>query len=339
MFRLTIIAVLHLPILLVGCAAPRVPVDPKPAWNGGRRAEAVEIGTETRPVGDRIAIPLIDGLPERIDVVAKVGGHAITAADLVAHVRQKYPNELQAALDNLIDSHIIATEAKRLGIDVDEPLIEAEREAKELVARKRARIEMGADANFERYVESEMQMSLHEYRDAERRQLREKYLYSRIIRYHQIAEDRARFRVILVERRDLAEKLLDELERGADFAILAKQHSLQAAADEGGLVPWLCRSAMTPGVADIAFSLEPNQVGPLTIIRDEEGRYRYQIIKLLDKKLGRRVDYAEVRGEVEASLKAGPVTQFEWIQWKLLRGSLYDIENRLSPGRVEAPSR
>ncbi|MGA2654665.1 MAG: SurA N-terminal domain-containing protein, partial [Gammaproteobacteria bacterium] len=63
----------------------------------------------------------------------------------------------------------------------------------------------------------------------------------------------------------LAEKLMQELKNGADFAALAKQYSADpGSAEQGGDLGWFGRGMMVPQFEEAVFTAEPNSlVGPI----------------------------------------------------------------------------
>lgn len=76
---------------------------------------------------------------------------------------------------------------------------------------------------------------------------------------------RARLRLILVSREDLARELLAQMrEEGRDFADLARQHSLHESRDRGGLLGLVRRRQLAPHVAEAVFTTAAGEIaGPL----------------------------------------------------------------------------
>ncbi len=56
-----------------------------------------------------------------------------------------------------------------------------------------------------------------------------------------------------------AQRIIEELEDGADFSELAKKHSQDAKRRKGGDWGWVERKSLVPALADIAFELEPGE--------------------------------------------------------------------------------
>lgn len=96
----------------------------------------------------------------------------------------------------------------------------------------------------------------------------------------------------------LAEDLAKQLEAGADFAELAKAHSADAYAAEGGQWPATDRIDLSPEFASILFDAPENKVvGPL---EDANG---FTIAVVTNKQLGPPPPLAKVREEIEERVR------------------------------------
>ncbi len=81
---------------------------------------------------------------------------------------------------------------------------------------------------------------------------------------HHAELDRARLRVILVPSEDTARELLEQLREGRDFAQLARQHSQDPSASQGGDLGEVRRSRLSPTLAEKVFGSRPGEaVGPV----------------------------------------------------------------------------
>ena len=95
---------------------------------------------------------------------------------------------------------------------------------------------------------------------------------------------------ILVSDKALAEELLQQLKAGADFAALAKEHSLdKESVAHGGLLPWFSRGQMEAHFEEAAFSLEPGQIS--SVIETSHG---YHIIRAEGKEPAKKQSFSEV---------------------------------------------
>lgn len=84
---------------------------------------------------------------------------------------------------------------------------------------------------------------------------------------------------ILLATWDAAEEALADIQGGADFATLARERSTDSdTAPNGGDLGWLPRGYMPPEFDDVAFALQPGEVGgPVQTI------YGWHIIKVLER--------------------------------------------------------
>lgn len=97
----------------------------------------------------------------------------------------------------------------------------------------------------------------------------------------------------------LAERLVDELEKGADFEALAKEHSKDAYATEGGKVEKTKRTDLSPAFAAIMMETPEGKIlGPL-----EDGR-GFTIVRLDKKHYGPTPPLSKVRKAVEGRVRA-----------------------------------
>lgn len=78
------------------------------------------------------------------------------------------------------------------------------------------------------------------------------------------------------EARALAERLRAEIEGGADFASVAREHSEDGSADEGGDVGTLGRGRLAAAYEQAAFALAPNAIAPVV-----ETEFGFHVIQRL----------------------------------------------------------
>jgi len=108
-------------------------------------------------------------------------------------------------------------------------------------------------------------------------------------------EFEVRARHILVPTEAEAKAILVELNKGTDFAELARQKSKDpGAAAQGGDLGYFTKDQMVPEFAEIAFKLEKGQLSePI------KTQFGWHIIKVEDKRKKPAPDFAQVKDQIE----------------------------------------
>ncbi len=112
--------------------------------------------------------------------------------------------------------------------------------------------------------------------------------------------EEARLRIIFFKGEDgikKAEDVLGRIKGGADFSDMAKKHSEDPAAKEGGDIGFVKKGHMLPAIENAAFSLKKGEVSG--VIKADAG---YYIIKIEDRKEPTYIPIEKVREEIEKSL-------------------------------------
>jgi peptidyl-prolyl cis-trans isomerase C len=108
-------------------------------------------------------------------------------------------------------------------------------------------------------------------------------------------EQEVRARHILVETEDEAKAIRTELDKGADFAALAKEKSKDTgAAAEGGDLGYFTKDQMVPEFADAAFKLEKGAISDPV-----KSSFGWHIIKVEDKRMRPVPEFDKVRSQLE----------------------------------------
>lgn len=89
---------------------------------------------------------------------------------------------------------------------------------------------------------------------------------------------RVRASHILVKKKKEAQKIMDKIKSGEDFAALAKEYSIDGSAQNGGDLDYFPKGKMVKPFEDAAFALEIGEVSDIV-----ETDYGFHIIKLTDK--------------------------------------------------------
>lgn len=130
-------------------------------------------------------------------------------------------------------------------------------------------------------------------------------------------EEEVRARHILLDNREAADEVVADLENGADFAALAKEHSKGPSGPSGGDLGYFSKQSMVPAFSDAAFKLAAGETSPPVqtqfgwhVIRVEDRRnrpvpplnqVRDQIYQLLISEAQRDI-YDEMRAKASVDL-------------------------------------
>lgn len=200
-------------------------------------------------------------------VVATIDGDDITLNLVLAMMSQlppQYRNQpfevlYEPVLDDIIDTRLAATAAKRSGI-ADDPLIEelAQRAYDRVMAEAWISLEIQQNITDEmveaQYAELAGDMTLREEISA---------------------------RHILVASEDEAKAIITRLNNGEDFATLAIELSTGPSAPNGGNLGFFKRGDMVPSFSDAAFLLEVESYSEAPV----ESSFGWHVIKVDDKRV------------------------------------------------------
>ena len=93
-------------------------------------------------------------------------------------------------------------------------------------------------------------------------------------------EEEVHAKHILVESEDQAKQIITDLEKGGDFAALAKQYSKDPGAADGGDLGFFKKNEMVPAFADAAFALKPGQFTHTPV----HTQFGWHVILLVDRR-------------------------------------------------------
>ncbi len=298
------------------------------------------------------AAVMVDG------VVAVVNDRVITYSEVMEYVRPLLANlrrntrgdeffaKLQqtqrAALEDLIDQALILDEFQQKGFSMPENL--TDNYINSLIER-----DYGGDREaFLKSLEAQG-LPLSRFRE----QIRDRHIIQamhgrqternivispyRIEKYYQDNQDKfrvgdqIRLRMIVIrrdpaapatpvedQRQQLATKIWEQLEAGADFENLAREYSQGKEAAQGGDWGWIGRDVLRQELNEVAFQLPPHTHSP--VITTDDG---YYILQVDEVKPAHVKPLAEVRSEIEVTLlqEQRAKMQQDWI--KQLRAKAY----------------
>ncbi len=254
--------------------------------------------------------------PLRAQLMAQYPRRGAEYEKLLAEARSKI-------LDELIDRELIMFEFKTLGATIPPRVIQEE------VDRQINELYNGDETKFREEL-GRARLTMEGYREITRRKLIVQAMRSRKFsdaapptpaevqaEYNEtkevmrdITKDKITFMKIFIPREgadlaakpeaqlELAEMLAKQLNEGGNFEELAKQHSADAFAAEGGKWPEQNRADLSPEFATITFDAPLNKIiGPL---EDPAG---YTVIKVLSRELGPPPELSKVRDIIEERVR------------------------------------
>ncbi len=218
------------------------------------------------------------------DIVASVNGKKITA-DLLDKVMQQAPAGTPTAdpkarlgvLDKLIDVEIVAQEAEKQGLaDTDEFKLNMEmlRKQQLYVSLMRKDVIDGVKVTPEE-VKATYEKDKAKY----------------------VSSEEVQASHILVDTEEEAKKIKEQLDKGADFATLAKEKSKCPSAPRGGDLGSFGKGRMVPEFEKVAFGLKVGEISAPV-----KTQFGWHIIKVTGTKPAKTKEFDEVKAEIEQKL-------------------------------------
>jgi peptidyl-prolyl cis-trans isomerase C len=224
-------------------------------------------------------------------VMARVDGYDIHGSQVMAQIRRLPAQTQQMPLEKLVpmmveamvNTHLIQLAAERDHLQ-DDPEVKTRLAA--------------ALSDIERAVYIERLVS----KDVTEAKLHADY-ESYIKTMPQREEINARH--ILVKTEPEAKQIITQLERGADFAKLAKDKSIDPAGkDSGGDLGWFTKDQMVQEFATAAFALKKGQFTKTPV----KTRFGWHVIKLVDRRAAPPPSFDEVKQQLAAKLQGDAIS-------------------------------
>jgi peptidyl-prolyl cis-trans isomerase C len=223
------------------------------------------------------------GLPARAEdnpVLAKVNGAEIRQSDVALAEEELGPSLAQMdpatkkdnVLSFLIDLKVVAKAA-------EDKKVENSEDFKKRLAFTRSRLLMDSLLASEGKAATTDEAMKKVYEDASKQISGEQEVHARHI---------------LVETEDDAKAVKAELDKGADFAELAKKKSKDPGASDGGDLGFFTKEQMVPEFSAVAFALEPGKISDPV-----KSQFGWHIIKVEEKRNRKAPDFEQVKAQIE----------------------------------------
>jgi peptidyl-prolyl cis-trans isomerase C len=263
---------------------------------------------------------LRDKLSEEDEVLATVNGAPITLSEYKAaldKLKSQLPNEdsldpegiktlKMNLLNQLIEKKLLVTEAGKLGITVSEA--EMNEQINKIVGeypdsdtfnsrmkeenidipswKKEIEYQIMLDKLVKAVAGSGITVAPEEV---------SKYYDDHLELYN--SPIRVRAFQIMLETREQAQTILDEIKGGGDFSELAKTYSISPDSEKGGDLGFFSEAEMPPAFS-IVFTMKPGDLSNVV-----ESEYGFHIFKIIDRREAKMLSLEEARPEIEEKLK------------------------------------
>jgi parvulin-like peptidyl-prolyl isomerase len=284
-----------LALLLVGCGSNGKTEQPSTASDRGE----VIVSTVAPSRGAPSATPFVPtptALPTPTPpapLAALVNGKYVFLADYEAQVEQYTQALVQAGVDfdtedgqarlalakrdvleGMIDNILIEDGAAALGISVSD---------EELAAQVDSDITSGGGkAAFEAWLAA-TDLTQEEYEVMLRQSMLAQRAWDLLTADVPEAAEQVHVRHIVVDTEEAAQEIITQLQQGADFVALARDHSLdEATKDNGGDLDWFPRGVIAPELENAAFALQPGQISEAIALAGQ-----FQILQVMERETDR----------------------------------------------------
>lgn len=277
-----------------------------PAANRDERAAE----SAPEPVGEAGPAP---------EVLGTVAGAPITAADLLLGWYEVAGRDLWLVVEKLVAVRLSFAEADRLSIRLAPETVE------ERIASEHAELEEEAGKagySVEDYVTAQLGVAQDVYFQRLRLATIRQMLAERAVRAWTLGNQNVAIRLIVVAEPERMAAIRAQLAAGADFAELARRHSVDETAKRDGLLPYVVHQEHSP-LARLAFSTPPGELGgPL------ETSGHHFLIRVEESRPALEGDWRTIGPAVEESLAAHAVSDSEFLYWKIAMEDRYPIDMR-----------
>src|ERR1700704_2097239 len=231
-----------------------------------------------------LALTFLAGLPVRAQeanpVLAKVNGAEIRQSDVTLAEEELGPSLAQMdpatkkdnVLSFLIDMKIVAKAAEDKKVENNENF-------KKRLAFTRNRLLMDSLLATEGKAATTDDAMKKVYEEASKQITGEQEVHARHI---------------LVESEDEAKAIKAELDKGADFAELAKKKSKDPGASDGGDLGFFNKEQLVPDFSAVAFALEPGKISDPV-----KSQFGWHIINVEEKRNRQAPAFEQVKAQIE----------------------------------------
>lgn len=234
---------------------------------------------------ETVAEFLKEPAPASDPVVARVNATEIHRSDLAAALTTMPPQVQQMQmsqiypllLDRMVDMKLLAAAGRAAGL-ANDPAV------------KRQVAEAEDHAIQQAYLDSKVKQQITD--DSLRKKYQEELNSNP-------PEEEVHARHILVASEADAKAIITQLQKGADFATLAKQKSTDGSAREGGDLGFFTHDEIVPEFADAAFAMKPGEISKTPV----KTQFGYHVIKVEERRKQEAPSFDDAKDEIAGQLQ------------------------------------
>jgi len=219
------------------------------------------------------------------DAIATVNGKQIKQSvydvitkDITASGQKIDDNTKNAIINELVSSELVYQEAQRLGLD---------KQPEFLVREELGRRKLLTNVFLQDYLKK------NPVSDADTKAAYEQYKKA-------YGDKEYNARHILVKTEAEAKDIIAQLNKGADFAKLAKEKSLDPGSkDKGGDLGWFSPASMVKPFSDVAANLQKGAISASPV----QTQFGWHVIKLIDTRPAQPLAYEKVKDGLQKNLQ------------------------------------
>ena len=219
------------------------------------------------------------------DAIATVNGKQIKQSvydvitkDIAASGQKIDDNTKNAIINELVSSELVYQEAQRLGLD---------KQPEFLVREELGRRKLLTNVFLQDYLKK------NPVSDADTKAAYEQYKKA-------YGDKEYSARHILVKTEAEAKEIIAQLNKGADFAKLAKEKSLDPGSkDKGGDLGWFSPASMVKPFSDVTSNLQKGAISASPV----QTQFGWHVIKLIDTRPAQPLAYEKVNDGLQKNLQ------------------------------------
>ena len=303
-------------LLVAACAAP--PDDDRFAAEPPRPAPPI-VEAEPEPEPAPVGVAETDDVVASALIAGEIAGKPLLLDEILLEWHRTDARQVFLIVEKLVSTRLAYAEADRLGLRLDPTTVEASYDVQ--IARLATDVAReGGGLTVEEFLVAELGVEPERYYARVREGTIRQMIAERAVRSWALENESAEARLIVVSDEERAGELKAEAEAGADFATLAREHSLDESRVSGGLIPFLVRQEHSP-LARLVFATEVGAVGgPLPAAG------HWFLVRVEAKRAPLSGRWRGVEQAVESSLVDHPVTESEFLHWKLEMERRYPVD-------------